>query len=836
MKYIAHQRKSDKTKQSLENHLSNVAQLAKNNASKIGLSQHGKWIELSQHGELIGLLHDLGKYSQQFQDYLNSAVGNIDPDADEYTNAKAMKGKIDHSSAGAQLIWQTLSNKGAIEGIVAQVLALCIASHHSGLIDNLTANKKSTGEDRFSKRMAKSDDKTHFQEAIEKMDLSIEQRYKRLIEDPKLISHFQKVMANIIKEQNQFPILLQFHSGLVVRFLFSCLIDADRQDSADFENPDDAKQRQNNRYKGFSQLFKRLENRLSSFKIDSSVNKIRNQISNECLQAAEREQGIFTLSVPTGGGKTLASLRFALRHAEKYNLDRIIYIVPFTSIIDQNAQDARETLEDKDGTIVLEHHSNITFEDKDGVSEKHIYRNKILSENWDAPIVYTTSVQFLEALFSSGTRSVRRMHQLANAVIIFDEIQTLPINCTHIFCNAINFLTQQCKSSVVLCTATQPLLNKIDPQKGALSFTEKNEIVSNAQKLFEDLKRVEVIDKTKVGGWSFDEIANLAIDEIEASNSCLVIVNTKKAAEEIYKYCNENVSHRVIHLSTNMCPAHRKEILAELRLLLDDNEPLICVSTQLIEAGVDVDFGSVIRFTAGLDSIAQAAGRCNRNGKRDIGSVYIVNPTNENLDMLPSLKIGKDNTERLLIEYKDNPECFDNDLISPKAMQQYFQYYFFDRKDQMDYPLSPKNIGHDDSLLNLLAQNTDAIGEYQRVNNVAPNIYFKQAFMSAAKAFEAIDAPTQGIVVPYGDKGKELINGLCSVTNIKDQMKLLKAAQQYTVNVYPCMLNKLKQSGAIHPAQTDIDVIDVLYLRAEYYDNEFGLSEEPTGVWETYMY
>ncbi len=824
MKYIAHQRDSDKTKQSLKNHLSNVAQLAKNNASKIGLPQHG---------ELIGLLHDLGKYSQQFQDYLNSAVGNIDPDADEYTNAKAMKGKIDHSSAGAQLIWQTLSNKGQIENIVAQVLALCIASHHSGLIDNLTSNKKSTGEDSFSKRMAKSDDKTHLQEATEKMDLSIEQRYKRLIEDPKLIRYFQKVMANIIKEQHQFPVLAQFHSGLVVRFLFSSLIDADRQDSADFENPDDAKQRQNNNYKDFSQLFKRLENRLSSFKIDSSVNKIRNQISNECLQAAERKQGIFTLSVPTGGGKTLASLRFALRHAEKYKLDRIIYIVPFTSIIDQNAQDTRETLEDEDGTIVLEHHSNISFEDKEGVSEKHIYRNKILSENWDAPIVYTTSVQFLEALFSSGTRSVRRMHQLANAVIIFDEIQTLPINCTHIFCNAINFLTQQCNSSVVLCTATQPLLNKIDPQKGALSFTEKNEIVSNTQKLFEDLKRVEVIDKTKVGGWSFDEIANLAIDEMEDSNSCLVIVNTKKAAEEIYKYCNENITHRVIHLSTNMCPAHRKEILAELRTLLDDNEPLICVSTQLIEAGVDVDFGSVIRFTAGLDSIAQAAGRCNRNGKRDIGSVYIVNPTNENLDKLPSLKIGKENTERLLIEYKDNPEYFDNDLINPKAMQQYFQYYFFDRKGEMDYPLSPKNIGQDTSLLDLLAQNTKATKDYHRVNNAAPNIYFKQAFMSAAQAFEVIDAPTQGIIVPYGDKGKELINGLCSVTNIKEQMKLLKEAQQYTVNVYPHMLDKLKQSGAIHPAQTNIDVLDVLYLQAEYYDNEFGLSEEPTGKMET---
>jgi CRISPR-associated endonuclease/helicase Cas3 len=319
-------------------------------------------------------------------------VGNIDPDADEYINAKAMKGKIDHSSAGAQLIWQTLSNKGQIESIVAQVLALCIASHHSGLIDNLTSNKKSLGENSFSKRLAKNDDKTHLQEAMEKMDLSIRQRYKSLIKDPKLISHFQEVITSILKKQSQYPVLAQFHSGLVVRFLFSCLIDADRQDSADFESPDSAKQRQNSSYKDFSLLLKRLENRLSGFTIDSDVNNIRHQISNECLQAAEREQGIFTLSVPTGGGKTLASLRFALRHAEKHKLDRIIYIVPFTSIIDQNAQDARKTLDDSKGDIVLEHHSNLA-------SDKQTYRNKILSENWDAPIIYTTSVQFLETLF-----------------------------------------------------------------------------------------------------------------------------------------------------------------------------------------------------------------------------------------------------------------------------------------------------------------------------------------------------------------------------------------------------------------------------------------------------
>ncbi len=815
-KFIARQREFDKRCQSLESHLKGVSNLSKQHASKINLKKSG---------ELIGLLHDFGKYSRQFQDYINSAQGNIDPDADEYINAKAMKGKIDHSSAGAQLIWQKLSGRGQVENIVAQVLALCIASHHSGLIDNITSNKKSTGEDGFSKRMAKKDDKTHLKEAIANMDVGIEKHYVELLEHPELISSFQDVLTKIGTKQSSNPALFQFHSGLVIRFLFSCLIDADRQDSADFESPETAKQRQNNSYHSFNQLLERLENRLSSFKVDSDVNKIRHQISNECLAAAERKQGIFTLSVPTGGGKTLASLRFALRHAEKHKLDRIIYIVPFTSIIDQNAQEARNTLNDTDGDIVLEHHSNLA-------PENQTYHNKILSENWDAPIVYTTSVQFLESLFSSGTRGVRRMHQLANSVIIFDEIQTLPINCTHLFCNAINFLIDSCKSSVVLCTATQPLLNKVDPQKGALTFTEQNEIVSDTQKLFEDLKRVEVINETKVGGWSFDEIADLAIEETEGSNSCLVIVNTKNAAQETYQYCRDNSRYKVMHLSTNMCPAHRKEILKELRRSLDSDEYLICISTQLIEAGVDVDFGSVIRFTAGLDSIAQAAGRCNRNGKRKIGKVYIVNPSKENLDMLPSIKIGKENTERMLLEYADNPQHFDNDLIGPKAMQQYFQYYFFDRKQDMDYPLTTKDIGHDDSLMNLLTQNNNAVGEYKRENKKHPNIYFKQAFMSAAKAFRTIDAPTQGIVVPYGEKGKEIITDLCAVSDITKRIKLLREAQQFTVNVYPYLLDKLKESGAVHPAQPE--EMEVLYLRTEYYDLEFGLSEEPTGEMENY--
>ena len=808
MTYIARQRKHDKQIQTLETHLFEVSELSKTFASKI---------KLASCGELIGLLHDLGKYSQQFQRYIGSASGNIDPDADEYLDAKAMKGKVDHSSAGAQLIWQTLSSKGEVEKLIAQVLALCIASHHSGLIDNISCNKKSLGKDVFSKRMAKCDDKTHLQEVIKKMDTKVKAQYQALIADSALISSFKKAIQKIAEKYNSRE-LFQMQAGLLTRFLFSCLIDADRLNSADFEYPEDAKKRQNNNYTDFSQLLTRLEKRLSGFTTPSDVNTIRQQISNECLQAAERKQGIFTLSVPTGGGKTLASLRFALRHAEKYQLDRIIYIVPFTSIIDQNAQDARKTLLDTDGNIVLEHHSNLIQEKE---NEQH-YLNKILSENWDAPIIYTTSVQFLETFFGSGTSTTRRLHQLAKSVIIFDEIQTLPINCTHLFCHAVNFLTEQCDSTVVLCTATQPLLNKVAPSKGRLSFTHENEIVSNTQKLFTDLKRVEVLDRIKAGGWSFKEIAELAIKQIEESGSCLVIVNTKKSAKKIYDDCKDNDKYELTHLSTDMCPAHRKTVLKQMTDKLKDENysiPQLCISTQLIEAGVDVDFDSVIRFLAGLDSIAQAAGRCNRNGKHALGKVYIVNPKpeNENLDKLPSLAIGKDITQRIFNDYSSAPELFDHDVIGSTAMQQYFKHYFFNRKSEMDYQLSIKELGHNDNLINLLACNNKATKDSQ--------LFLQQAFMSAAKLFKSINAPTQGVVVPY-KRGKNLIEDLCGVSDLEEKRELLKEAQQYTVNIYPHVLKALIKEDAVYLAQPELEVF---CLNTRYYDENFGLSEEPVG-------
>lgn len=819
--FAAHHRASDDKWQTLESHLLGVADLASQFAAKL---------QLSNQGELLGLLHDLGKYSIEFQNYLKSATGALNQDEDEeWVDSEKLKGKVDHSTAGAQLVWQKLSDQNQLGQIVGQILALCIASHHSGLINCLTADKTNAVEDAFTKRTSKADSRTHLNEAIDKADETILARARYLLARPEMLTAMQAMIGKIVRfapNKDDKGIVAQQQIGLLVRFLFSCLIDADRVDTADFENPKQARLRMRGRYTEWETLMARLENHLAGLLPKHPIDLLRQDISIHCLDGAARNKGLYTLTVPTGGGKTLASLRFALHHAKKHGMDRVIYVIPFTSIIDQNAEVTRDILE-PDGTlpgsVVLEHHSNLT-------PATQTWRGKILSENWDAPVIYTTSVQLLEALFGAGTRGARRMHQLANAVLIFDEIQTLPVNCVHLFNNAINFLIDLCGSTVVLCTATQPLLDKVDVNKGAIRISADGELMPDVKKLFDDLKRVEVINQRKPGGWTMTEVAVLAQEEARTTGSCLVIVNTKKSAQAIYRLCKDQAAIPVFHLSTNMCPAHRKSILTEVRARLKNEEPTLCVSTQLIEAGVDVDFGVVIRFTAGLDSIAQAAGRCNRNGIRNIGRVHVVNPQDENLGKLQDIQTGKEKAEWVLDDYKENPAQFDCNPIGPDAMKLYYDRYFFARKTTMDYPVSEKTLGHSDTLLNLLSANLLAKSEYERVYHAAPSIYLRQSFMTAAKAFKAIDSPTQGVIVPYSAAGSNIITDLCAAYLPDKEFDLVRQAQQFTVNVFQNHLERLIMARAVQEIQKGTGILFLADSR--YYNNDFGLSETPEGKME----
>ncbi|MGR9012700.1 MAG: CRISPR-associated endonuclease Cas3'', partial [Gammaproteobacteria bacterium] len=593
--YIAHVRIADQKIQTLETHLFEVAEITKKLAAKINVAEAG---------ELIGLVHDFGKYSAAFQIYLQSGTGLIDPDSEDFVNAGALKGKIDHSTAGAQWVWEALSKEGTNSGrnLCGQILALCIASHHSGLIDCLKVN----GDNGFEERRTKDDRRTHLTECKQKAAESISIRMLNLAGKPLLTTMLDQIKLLLRPEQHGQAIsesIQQFYIGFWTRFLFSCLIDADRISSADFENPEHAAYR--NKAVSWDIAINRMEFFLTEQRTNNTpINAIRQSISDTCKNRAHDAQGIYTLTVPTGGGKTYASLRYALHHAKKHGLERIIYIIPYTSIIEQNADAIRKVIE-QDGDQfpwVLEHHSNLE-------PENQTWHSKLAAENWDAPIVLTTMVQFLETLFSGGTRGVRRLHQLANSVVIFDEIQTLPINCTHLFCNALNFLSAYAKTTAVLCTATQPLLDQLkSPEKGQLLIPKQNELIGDKRQLFEQLKRVEISNKTKPEGWSEGEIAELALSELDSKGSCLVIVNTKAWAQTLYVRCADSIDKdSLFHLSTNQCSAHRSEIFSRMRKRLGARLPVLCFSTQLIEAGVDIDFSSVIRFLAGLDSIAQAA-------------------------------------------------------------------------------------------------------------------------------------------------------------------------------------------------------------------------------------
>lgn len=823
-KYIAHIRKSDKEIQSLSAHLSEVAVIA---------SQLAKKINAAQSGELIGLMHDFGKYSQAFQSYIKSATGVINPDEDEVVDFKGLKGKIDHSSAGAQWIYQTLSKidnpkRQGVGELCGQILAICIASHHSGLID--CVNKD--GEPTFKKRMAKGDEKTYLDECVSFADTIILDKAKELSGKAlvqELVSLINRIVNLSSSSQVAFSKIDHFNLGFLSRFLFSCLIDADRLNSAEFEDPTRKTERlETTEPVPWQIAIQRLETYLEGKLPQNRVDELRVDISDHCRAKANGGQGIYTLTVPTGGGKTFASLRYALHHAKVHNLDRIIYVIPFTSIIEQNAQVIRDAIEDETDPRpwVLEHHSNLE-------PEQQTWHSKLITENWNAPIVVTTMVQLLETFFSGGTRGVRRFHQLAKSILIFDEIQTLPINCTHIFCNALNFLTRHCSTTAVLCTATQPLLNELkSPDKGQLFIPDENELAPNVVKLFTDLNRVEVKNCCRVGGWKSEDITDLAINEFNTKGSCLVIVNTKAWAQILYQSCESTISSSALfHLSTNQYPAHRKEILKTIRKRLDDGQPVLCISTQLIEAGVDVDFGSVIRFIAGLDSIAQAAGRCNRNGrlKNDQGNlikgeVYVVNPDSETIDLLVDIKVGQEQTERVFSESHA-------DWLSPSVMKRYFQYYFFNRSDDMSYRLNRKDIRRDDDLLNLLSDNSCNVGVAFSSSRLP---LLQQSFMEAGKQFKAIDAPTQAVIIQHGE-GKQLVTQLCAAAKEFDAhgyYQLLKKAQKYSVNVFPNVWRKLLENGAVHETQPGEGVY---YLKEQFYSDEFGLSTEPVKLAEAWV-
>lgn len=843
--YIAHLRKSDEQIQSVQAHLKETAALAKVFAQKLNLESAG---------ELLGLMHDFGKYSRKFQKYIHDKTGLFNPDLDDEESTPDGS-KVDHSTAGAQWVYRELKKFGAEQGIgelFGQMLGLCIASHHGeGLIDCLDGE----GNAIWKKRFEKEDELTHLAECEQNADEAVQQKARELAGE-NLIRSLLKAVKPIISDSTINEKIKEFYLGCLTRFLFSCLIDADRINSSDFEREAQKEVRRLAEKPDWQSAIDKLEAKLAGFENRPAeeikpIDEIRHKISDDSLKRASDSQGIYTLTVPTGGGKTLASLRYALHHAQKHNLDRIIYIIPYTSIIDQNAEEARKIYcldlkEDDNGEFhscrecsecekwVLEHHSNLE-------PEKQSWQDKLLSENWDKPIVFTTMVQFLDAWFGGGTRGARHIHPMTNAVLIFDEIQTLPVKCMHLFCNVLNWLTTFGKSTAVLCTATQPLLGESDLRNfpegkresiathGLLRLPENAEIMGKHQdldKLFADLSRVEIRFNKKAGGWNVEEAGVFLLEQFQATPSCLFIVNTKKWAQELYQYCQrQNVPPEALfHLSTNQCAAHRKAIFDIIKGRLKNKEPVICISTQLIEAGVDISMACVIRALGGLDSIAQAAGRCNRHGEKEgKGQVWVLNLQEQDFTrILPDIQAGKNHAERVFRDFAGQ------DILQPAAMERYFEYYFYQRSDEMSYSIKNSTTG---SLLDWLSDNV--LNPYGEKNDkrTKPFPLLMQSFKSAGRAFQAIDAPTRAVIVPYGE-GVELIDKLCGEWNPKEMHRTLQKAQRYSVNVFPKVWEQLQDKNAIYET---IKGSGIYYLDECHYNNKFGLSLDKTSEMTCYI-
>lgn len=811
--YIAHLRKSDGQIQSVQAHLKETAVLAKVFAQKLNLESAG---------ELLGLMHDFGKYSRKFQKYIHDETSLFNPDLDD-EESTPNGSKVDHSTAGAQWAYRELRKFGAAQGIgelFGQMLGLCIASHHGeGLIDCLDGE----GNPKWIERFNKTDELTHLVECERNADEVVQQKAYELAGE-NLIRSLLNAVKPILSNQTINNKIKEFYLGCLTRFLFSCLIDADRINSSDFEREAQKEVRHLAEKPDWQSAIDKLEAKLAGFENRYPIDEIRRRISDDCLKRAVDFQGIYTLTVPTGGGKTLASLRYALHHAQKHNLDRIIYIIPYTSIIDQNAQAVREILGEY---WILEHHSNLE-------PEKQSWQDKLLSENWDKPIVFTTMVQFLDAWFGGGTRGARHIHPMTNSVLIFDEIQTLPVKCVHLFCNVLNWLTTFGKSTAVLCTATQPLLGESGlrnfPEgkreriaaRGLLRLPENAEIMGKHQdldKLFADLSRVEIRFNEKAGGWNVEEAVAFLLEQFQTTQSCLFIVNTKKWAQELYQYCKaQNVPPEALfHLSTHQCAAHRKAIFDTIKGRLKNGKPVICISTQLIEAGVDISMACVIRALGGLDSIAQAAGRCNRHGeKKGKGQVWVLNLQEQDFTrILPDIQAGKTHAERVFRDFAGQ------DILQPAAMERYFEYYFYQRSDEMAYYVKNSATG---SLLDWLSDN--ALNPYGEKNNKIskPLPLLMQSFKSAGRAFQAIDAPTRAVIVPYGE-GTELIAKLCGKWDPKEMHRTLQKAQRYSVNVFPNVWDKLQKENALHET---IEGSGIYYLKERHYNDEFGLSLDET--------
>lgn len=728
--------------QPLREHLQTVAELAGQFAEPFG----GGCAAAT-----AGLLHDLGKYTAEFQQRISGAAI-----------------RVDHATRGAMVAAEHYPGAGIL-------LAYAIAGHHAGL-----ANGNQMGE------------RTALSDRLRGVGLPpLDQRWKAEIALPTQID-MPRFNSHSVERSN-------FQAAFFVRMLFSALVDADYLDTEAFYHriappgqPNDRSASRTRKTPTLRALRSRLDAHLSSFAADTHVNCVRADILAHTRQGARHTPGLFSLTVPTGGGKTLASLAFALDHAIEHRLRRVIFVIPFTSIVEQNAAVFRTALGDLGEAAVLEHHSAFVAAPLPrSEAERYQAREKLrlAMENWDAPIIVTTAVQFFESLFAARPSQCRKLHNVAGGVVILDEAQTLPLKLLRPAVAAIDELARNYGSSIVLCTATQPALNAPDFHGGLENV---RELAPNPPELFRKLERVRV---RHVG--TLDD--NAITTQLRSLDQVLCIVNNRRHARALYQALADQPGAR--HLTTLMCAKHRSEVLADVRARLKAGKPCRLVSTSLIEAGVDISVPTVYRAEAGLDSIAQAAGRCNRNGERSAALSEVRVFTTANRDWAPPPELRQ--FAQAAQEVMRQPQ-FRDDPLSPPAIEAYFRQLYWQKGN--------KELDSED-LLGLCAES--------RIDSLP--------LETLAAKFQMIDALQMPVIVPFDENAREYIRNLEKAEKIGG---LARRLQPYLVQLPRQGFDSLRTASAIQPVAPEKWGEQFMALvNMDLYSHEFGIWwEAPTFI------
>ena len=758
--------------QTLAEHSYDVATLARDEASSINQG-HVLF--------LLGLYHDLGKADRKFQEKLTS-----NPDR-----------HVDHSYAGALYLCTKISQQKG-HSVFSEIIAYVIAAHH-GLFDIYMDIKEYDTNNRLLKRFNERNN-LHYDDDIIPYANRLEKKLSfhgyDSLEDliDKAYDDYQN-SRNLLETDD--PVENAYYDGCYVRMYLSFLKNADIFDTINAYDTIIRKRPALDRDDLNRLYYKKIEKLYKQFQTPTTpINNVRTSLAETIKERGDNDPaGIYRLDLPTGAGKTNLSMRYAAHQLLHQNKSRFIYTAPFLSILEQNAQAIRKVMGDEG---VTEHHSNVINDNKNDDSNFQRY----CTDTWDDQIILTTSVQLFQTLFKPRANNIRRFAHLANSVLILDEVQSLPVEVTYIFNLMANFMASIMQTTLVLCTATQPTYD-FNGLKHPIRYAKNADLVTMSPEERQLFERTII---RKMNGDDYSSIKDIVNHTLKDNVSTLLIFNTKKTVDKVYEQIRQQTDRKCYYLTTNMCAQHRLDKLTEIKKDLIDNKPIIVVSTQLIEAGVDVDFEKVIRSYAGIDSLVQANGRCNREGARATkGQLWLVRLTDEdeNTNPLKGLNQKKQTTVNVLFQ-KPSP-------LNLEALNDFFyKRYYADNEKDMSY-----NITDSNTALDKLSLNTDA--------GLNDGLLLHQDFKSAGQAIDLINDTSQTVIVPYGDTEKDLkiLKGLCSLENLTTSQLgyfkgLVKKLQRYTIT-----MRNPEENGATHYG-------DIYILSDDYYTSNKGLIETPS--------